>query len=690
MMRKMRFLKLLRLFTGAAVVPVMAGIYLSAPATAAEQLASLPPLRSADQRQVYARAFEALDQGRLDEARRLARDGKDRLGARIFRWAELQQPRSGASFEDIAGFIDANPHWPNQDTLARRAEEALIERTDDSVVLAWFALRGPATVDGAMRYIEALQRASDRVEPKLRAAEREKLVKLIRDTWVGGSFGAAQETQFLKRYKQHLGPKDHVERLDRLIWDGRKDEARRQMARVDSDWKALAEARLRLQAMSGGVDPALRKVPANLLDDPGLLFERLRWRRRKGQEEGAREILRAPPHDLERPELWWNERAYLARKSIAAGRMMEAYAIVKDHRVSNGASFAEAEFLAGWIALRFLDKPKPALEHFTKLYEGSRFPVTKARGAYWAGRAAAASGEVAKSREWFQRAAGYAITYYGQLASTALDPADRPAFPDTPRPTVDERQAFEKSDLADAARFLQEIEQLNRVKAFITRLVLNAKTPGEHALAAEFATKLGRPDLAVSAAKRSAQVAGVMIPDHGWPTIPLSGGNPPERALVLATIRQESAFEADALSRAGARGLMQLIPPTARAVAKQLKLPSDRIEQRLLQDTSLNLRLGRAYLGGLIDDYGGSYVLAIAAYNAGPGRVQRWIKDNGDPRKPHIDVVDWIEMIPIDETRNYLHRVLENLQVYRWRLNPTQIARRIDQDLRRNGRVEVD
>jgi soluble lytic murein transglycosylase len=649
-------------------------------ATADEALAALPAVRSADQRQIYARAFEALDHGRVDEARRLAREGKDRLGAKIFRWTELQQPRSGVSFEDIAGFIDANPHWPNQDTLARRAEEALIERTDDSVVLAWFALRGPTTVDGAMRYIEAL----------LRAGERQKALTLIRETWASGGFGATQESQFLKRYRQHLGPKDHVQRLDRLLWDGRKDEARRQMARVDADWRALAEARLRLQAMSGGVDGALRKVPAHLTDDPGLMFERARWRRRKGQEEGAREMLRNAHADLGRPELWWNERAYLARRAIAAGRMSEAYEIVKDHGLRNGSGFAEAEFLSGWIALRFLDKPEPALAHFVRLYEGSRFPVTKARGAYWAGRAAAAKGDAAGSREWFLRAAGHATTYYGQLAATVLDPADRPAFPETPRPTAEERQAFDKNELADAARFLQEIEQSNRVKAFITRLVLNCKTPGEHALVAEFAAKLGRPDLSVSAAKRSAQVAGVMIPDHGWPTVPLAGDNPPERALVLATIRQESAFEADAISRAGARGLMQLIPPTARAVARQLNLPSERIEHRLLQDAALNLRLGRAYLAGLIDDYGGSYVLAIAAYNAGPGRVQRWIKENGDPRKANVDVIDWIELIPIDETRNYVHRVLENLQVYRWRLGGTQVAYRLDQDLRRQRGVEVD
>lgn len=677
----MRFPKFLPLLLGVAVLPALAGVNLSAPPPAAAAdltRATLPPLRSAEQRKAFERAFEDLDKGRIDEARRHAREGKDKLGAKVFRWAELQQPRSGASFEDIAAFIDANPSWPNQDTLGRRAEEALVERTDDSVVLAWFALRGPTTVDGAMRYIEAL----------LRSGDKAKAVPLIRQTWVRGSFGASQEKEFLKRYKAHLGPKDHVERLDRLIWDSRRDEARRQMARVDGDHKALAEARLRLQAMSGGVDAAIKKVPAELTDDPGFLFERLRWRRRKGMEEGAKEILRSPPPDLERAELWWNEREYLARKAIAAGRMKEAYTIVKDHRVASGGAFAEGEFLAGWIALRFLDQPEPALEHFTKLYDGTRFPVTRARGAYWAGRAAAAKGDTAASHDWFKRAAEYATTYYGQLAMSALDSAKRPAFPETPAPTAEERQSFEKNELAAAARFLQEIDQGNRVKSFVTRLVLNATTPGEHTLAAEFATRLGRPDLAVSAAKRSAQVAGVTIPDHGWPTVPLTGHNPPEHALVLATIRQESAFEADAVSRAGARGLMQLIPPTARAVAKQLKLSSERIEHRLLEDTALNLRLGRAYLGGLIDDYGGSYILALAAYNAGPGRVQKWIKDNGDPRNPKVDAIDWIERIPIGETRNYVQRVMENLQVYRWRLG-TQVAS-LAEDLKRPGRTTVD
>lgn len=653
-----------------AVVAATAARALAGPLPAPDPL---PPLLSPAQQSLYQRAFEALDAGRTDMARQLAREGTDKLANKIFRWAELQQPHSGAAFEDIAAFIDANPSWPRQDLVMRRGEEALIERTDDSVVLAWFALRGPQTADGAMRYVEALFRAGD----------KDKAVKLVRATWASGAFGTAQEKTFLKRYHTYLGAEDHLKRLDRLLWDGRSDEAHRMLPRVDADHRALADARLKLAALSSGAEYALRRVPARLTHDEGLVFERLRWRRRKGQDQAALDMLReAPPH-VSRPDLWWLERNYLARRAISAGRMREAYEIATHHGLVNGPHFVEAEFLAGWVALRFLHQPDKALGHFERLYSAGRFPVTLARGAYWAGRAATAAGDKDKATEWYRRAASYQTTYYGQMATAELDPTERPPFPRTVPPTDDERAKFEKNELVLAARLLQQIGQPLKVKAFVTRLVLNAQTPGEDTLVAELATRIGRPDLAVAAAKRSAQVADVSIPDYGWPIIPLPKGESPEPALIYATVRQESAFEADAVSRVGARGLMQIIAPTARAVAKKLGLGTAHIETRLLFDPKLNLSIGRSYLASLIDAYDGSYVLALAAYNAGPGRVKQWIRDNGDPRIARVDMVDWIEMIPIDETRNYIQRVLENLQVYRERLDGTEVALGIVRDIRR-------
>jgi soluble lytic murein transglycosylase len=407
----------------------LAALALSLPLFGAPALAQLPPmaqppivaitrsaggaLLSPEQREHYIKAFIAVDAGRWDEARRLAQRGNDPLANKLLRWLELQQPRSGFSFEDIAAFIDAHPDWPGQDILIRRAEEALVDRTDDSVVLAWFALRGPITVDGAMRYAEAL----------MRNGERAKAVALIRKTWTTGAFGAKQEKSFTQRYRPYLGNDDHAARLSHLLWEKRYDEARRVMPLVDAGHRALADARTRLSKMSGGIDSALAKVPANLVNDPGLIYDRMRWRVRKKQEKAALETLLHPPTDLGRPDVWWNEREILARRAINDGRMSEAYRIVRDHRMTSGADLLEAEFLAGWIALRFTNDPKLALAHFTKLYDTARFPVTKARGAYWAGRAAAAAKDPATAQTWYKRAASFPVAYYGQLAAGQLDQA---------------------------------------------------------------------------------------------------------------------------------------------------------------------------------------------------------------------------------------------------------------------------
>lgn len=631
-----------------------------------------PPL-SAEQREIYSKAFAAADAGNWDEVRRLADKGGNALANKVLRWIELQQPRSGASFEDLAAFIDANPDWPMQDVLMRRAEEALVERTDDSVVMAWFALRGPATVDGAMRYAEALFRANDRA----------KAIATIREAWRAGSFGSKQEAAFLKRYRQYLGYDDHAGRLDKLIWDGRYEEARRVTKLVDANTRALADARIRLATMSGGVEGAIKRVPANLRQDPGLVFERMRWRRRKGQVDGAMELIRHPPAHLGRPDLWWNERQFLARWAVSAGKTSEAYKIARDHRVTSGVGLTEGEFLAGWIALRYQNDGKTALKHFTKLHAAARFPVSQARGAYWAGRAAEAIGDRKAARAWYEKAASIPVTYYGQLAAEKLDAESRPGWPSTPKASPAERREFERSELTRVARLLNEVGAYGRVKPFLLRQVAKAKTPAEHGLAAEFALSLDRPDLAVSLAKRSSQLAGVLLPEYGWPTVPFVTGDTPERALIFATIRQESAFEAQAVSRAGARGMMQIIPATAKSVAKRLGLPHS--DHRLLNDPHYNIQIGRNYLAGLIDDYDGSYVLALAAYNAGPSRVRQWIQDNGDPRRADVDVIDWIELIPFDETRNYVQRVLENLQVYRQALGGSQVAQGIQRDLRRGA-----
>ncbi len=634
------------------------------------------PVLNARQRELYTQAFAAVEAGRWEAARTLLARGDHPVANKLFRWLELQLPRSGIAFEDIVQFVDQNPDWPSLETISRRAEEALLDRpSNNTLVLAWFGTRNPLTPDGAMRYADALSAAG----------ERERALRVIREHWVSGTFNEVQHKRWLERYRGMLEPQHHAAKLDRLVWDGKAEEARRVFPLVPPERRTLADARLRIRA-GGNVEAQAKRVPESLANDPGLLYDRVRAFRRANREAAARDAMRNLPRDLGRPDIWWNERAVLARRSILAGDAAEAYRLARDHRMaqSHGANFLEAEFLAGWIALRRLNDAKAAQAHFERVHEAARFPVSRARGAYWIGRALEAQNQMAGANDWYNRGAAFHTTYYGQLAAARSKSPTRPTWPGPILATAEDRQAFARNEAVIAARILLETrEKPERVRPFLVRLASVARTPGQHALVAEFAHQLGRNDLAVIVSKRSAQAAGVQLHDLGWPMLPMTGERP-ERALTYAIIRQESQFEPEVVSSAGARGLMQLMPATARAVAKTENTLGNHTDARLFEP-AYNIRLGRSYLASLIDDFGGSYVLAIASYNAGPGRAREWMRNFGDPRQPNVDVVDWIEMIPFEETRGYVQRVMENLQVYRRNIAPTQTAFDIERDLRRRS-----
>jgi soluble lytic murein transglycosylase len=376
----------------------------------------------------------------------------------------------------------------------------------------------------------------------------------------------------------------------------------------------------------------------------------------------------------------WREIDDAARRALSRGQVKVAYKLAIQHGAKDGTAFAEGEWLAGWIALRFLHEPKTAYAHFTRLHGGVGSPISKARAAYWAGRAAEELKKKEDARSWYAEAAQLPTTYYGQLAAQRSGQRGPLHFPAMPEPTGQQAADYAKRELVQVVQQLHEIDQADRAKSFLLRLVDLAKTPVEHRLTAELAASLGRNDLMVATAKAS-RLDGVEMVDQLYPVVSVPAGDRPEAALTLAIIRQESAFQSDALSSAGALGLMQLMPATAKSVAARIGLPYSK--PRLTSDPTYNMMLGRAYLGQLIEDYGGSYVLAIAGYNAGPKRVSEWIGQNRDPRMKSVDAVDWVESIPLSETRNYVQRVLENVQVYRNRIGGTQIALSIEQDLKR-------
>ncbi|MCZ6523941.1 MAG: lytic transglycosylase domain-containing protein [Alphaproteobacteria bacterium] len=628
-------------------------------------------LSSADWK-LYRRAFAALAKRKWGAARRLGAQASDPLPAKVIAWSYLAERGARAPFAEIAAFIDGNPEWPSQRALQRNAEAAMDERLPDADVLAWFADHAPVSGLGRVRLAEAL----------MGAGQPEDGLAWLRNAWIRDDFARGDERRLYKRHRKLLIRADHEARLDRLLWDGRRGTARRMLRRVSNEFRLLAEARLRLMARAGGVDPAIARVPAELKDHPGLVYERLRWRRRKGFDASARELLLEPPDNLIRPHAWWVERAIQVRHALDEGAVTEAYRLAQEHKQSEGADFAEAEWLAGWIALRFLDEDRVAYGHFARLYEAVRFPISRARGAYWAGRSAESMGESKLAQQWYALGAAHPTAFYGQLAALKL--ADGPALaldPD-PSPGPEAVEAFNARELVRAVRLLAELGEKERLRPFIMGLNELAETPAEHALVALLAKSAGRADLAVASTKRSVR-AGVVLAGAGYPIIGLPAGGASEPALVLAVARQESEFNPKAVSNRDARGLMQLLPATAKVMSRQLKLRYDK--NKLTEDPWYNARLGSAFLAELIERHDGSYVLALAAYNAGPSRVKRWLKAYGDPRTGEVDALDWIELVPFAETRNYLHRVLEGLQVYRHRIGGARMALTLEEDLARNG-----
>jgi len=636
----------------------------------------LLPLRPAEaavlsdaDRQAYRLAFAAIRTGDWAGASVQAAQAQDLLLGKAIRFLDMSRQGSSWGFGDISEFISSNPDWPSERLLRERAEEA-ITTVGDQEVGRWFARYPPVTAVGRLREADYL----------LAHGQTDRAVAEIREVWVSADFSAFDERPILQRYGHYLRPVDDVARLDRLVWDGKEEAARRMLPRVDAGHRAEALARFALASESKSAEKLVSKVPANLQKDQGFLFERMRWRRRKEMYDAAIDILEHAPKDLTRPQLWWAERETLARHALQDGKISVAYRLAAQHGMTTGPNFAEAEFLAGWINLRYLREAKPAYDHFVRLYNDVSRPISRARGAYWAGRAAQEMGSRELAAGWFAKAAQYLTTYYGQLAAAQIGTDGKAAVLEDPRATPQETTAFGQRELVRIVRALADAEAADFARPFLLKLIDIARTPGEHALVAALALEVGRPDVAVTVA-RLASYAGVTLLALGYPLAELPAGGSVEAPLVLAMARQESGMDQNAVSPAGARGMLQLMPATAKRMASDLQIPFS--QQRLLTDPQYNLTLGRAYLEDMLGRFGGSYVLAVAAYNAGPARVSEWEHEMGDPRAKDVDVIDWVEGIPFRETRSYVQRVLENLQVYRLRMGDRNLAFSLALDLKR-------
>ena len=606
-----------------------------------------PPAHSADSQALAAVA--AARAGDWAKAYGEATQSKEPVALKVIHWLDYTRASPSGRFSEIAGFIEENPGWPLAKTLRRRAEAAIVSESDE-VAAEWFKRYPPLSGAGQVRAaIIVINRGNiDAGAAALRAA------------WIAGDFTAAEESAVLTRFAATLRPEDHQKRLDRLLWDGESEAARRMLPVVPEEYRALAETRLALAADAANIDALLAKVSPQLRSDPGLAFEEARFRRKHDNYDLAAQLLLAHPDNPSRPAAWWNERLIVARRLLGGGNADIAYRLVQQTGADDPN--AEGEFLSGYIALRFRKDPALAFDDFAHILARVTSPYAKSRAAYWGGRAAAAAGKPELAAKWFAAGAENMATFYGQLAAHQLGKDAPPKPVPEPRPDPARQARFNAEQMVAAAALFLDAGDPAHARTFLMQMADTAKTPLDFAMLAALAESHGRIDLAIAVARRAID-AGVPLMVHGYPVTAMPSGGSAERPLLLAIVRQESAFAPDATSRAGARGLMQLMPATAAHVASKLQLPFSLA--RLTTDGLYNLTLGRSYIETLIDDFGGSYALAIAAYNAGPGRVRQWLHEFGDPRGRDLGMVDWIEMIPFTETRTYVQRVLENLQIYR-------------------------
>lgn len=636
--------------TPSSAAPTQGSVPAPGPAPAASVAAS--PLNAAEIA-AFTAALKAIDDSRWADARAAIANFRHTLLDRYVAWSILRAaPRTEASFAATWRFLREQPDWPEPEVLRRQAEDRIGPETPATEVVRYFTAFPPLTSTGHMRRLEAASTAAP-----------SDVARFARDTWQNATLRNSDENDFLNRYAQFLTGPDQVARFDRILRQGRPQVARDLVPKLPPDYLPVANARLAMAARAADAAVLVRALPAARLNDPVLRFERVQWIRRTGTLDEAKAALAAPIPNQN--DAWWNERNLVARALLDADRPADAYAVATGHGLTKGVAFAEAEFLAGWIALRQLKKPAVALKHFSTLYDGVSTDISKSRGAYWLARTYEAAKQAKDASTWYARAAEFGQTFYGQLAARKLQ-GENPKFPVDPVPTAADKQTLAGRELATMARYLGQVEEYERARPFLLRLARAVTSPGEVALLAQLSLDLKRPDVGLTVARRGAE-NGVVLFDAAFPIVELGATGSIERALALALAKQESSFNAGAVSTSGALGLMQLLPGTARDVAGRAKVPF--IQDKLTRDPTYNVQLGSQYLAEMLQRFGGSYELALAGYNAGPNRVARWIEAGGDPRTAKIDMIDWIEMMPFRETRNYVQRIMEAVTVYRSRLN---------------------
>jgi len=614
------------------------------------------------------KSIQAFEKGQWTKALSLSKKTRDKSIYNFVQWKHLLTSGNKASFYDYQTFINQNENYPRIGRLKYLAEHKLsTNKVSPKKIINWFGNNDPLSGYGKLILGESF----------VLRGNSEKGIQLIKDGWITAELTRSDMKFFRKKYKKYLDVNDYIKRADYLAWENKYWDLKRMLRYLPKDYRLLYTARQILMSKSYGVDQAIKNVPAKLKNDAGLNYDRLKWRRKRGRIDNSLEILLKIKNNkdyLVRPDKWWKERAIITRALIYKKKYELAYKISSKHALSKGPEFAEAEWLSGWIALSFLDDPILAIDHFNNFYQNVGYPISLSRGAYWLGKSYEKIGDKDQSYTWYNESTKYLTTYYGQLAHLKIKPNQTFELEEQMQVTQNYKKYFYKKELVKIVYLLDDLNKDKYTKHILRHLANDNIGSGSEVLAAELSTDISRYDFAIQLSKL-ASYEKRFHNNFNYPIIStpkyINKRKIPEAAFILSIIRQESEFDITAYSNAGAQGLMQLMPYTAKLVSKQAKLPYSK--SRLTKDPEYNISLGSHYIAGLILEYDGAYPFAVAAYNAGPKRVKYWKKVNKDPQKKQVDFVDWIELIKFKETRNYVQRVLENYNVYRYILEKKPI-----------------
>lgn len=570
------------------------------------------------------------------------------VASKLIRWLQLRQGAENITFQEYAQFISQNTYWPWIHKLRRQAEGHITADTQPAHLIAFFKSFPPLTTQGALAYVNAL----------IKTGQTKQAIVVVRKTWGSHPLTPQEQKQFIKDYDQHLRLTDHIARAKHMLTQERVDQVKRVLPLLPTQEKQTAKVRLAFIAKDPNAEAQAQQLPPDSQKDPDLLYNWIKWHRKQDNLAGAHMLLTNVSPESTKTSAWWTEQMGFAREALTQNNPKLAYQMLEQHPWKTGRQFSEAEWFLGWVALTYLNEPEKAYDHFRRMARDAQTAISRSQAYYWMGRVAEAGKQPERANNWYQKSAQYSTTFYGQRSIEKLGQC-RSVSLNKPKPAKTQEH-FDASlqELSTAVKLLKQIQSGEDILSFVYLINKRADSSGKRTQAMHLIREVW-PEYLVESLK----IHGIT---NAW-SYPLVkhwvDHNKKDAAFILAIMRQESNFNRFTRSPKDALGLIQLIPGTAKLMAKKLKMPYER--RRLTEDPAYNLKLGTEYISDRLKEFEGSLILTAASYNAGPTPVYKWLKRNGDPRLKGTDLIQWIEKISYGQTRDYIKYVLSNYQIYR-------------------------